>query len=197
MINTIHPRTGASIRLICLVLDLPRSSYHQAAEPTPTQLEDAKLGALIEVIFREHLSRCGYRRIHDELLDRDITCAPARVRRLMMERGLRALQPKNFIPTTSDGRADCPSPNRLLDQALPEQPNQEWAGDITFIPSSQGWLYLAVVIDLCSRKIVGWSIADHMRSDLVGQALQQALGSRPRVGNLSPSQFESQNIHLN
>jgi putative transposase len=166
MINTIHPRTGASIRLICLVLDLPRSSYHQAAEPTPSQLED-------------------------------ITCAPARVRRLMMERGLRALQPKNFIPTTSDGRADCPSPNRLLDQALPEQPNQEWAGDITFIPSSQGWLYLAVVIDLCSRKIVGWSIADHMRSDLVGQALQQALGSRPRVGNLSPSQFESQNIHLN
>jgi len=184
MIVSIHTQTGASIRLICLVLELPRSSYYQAAEPTATQLKDTELGALIEVLFREHRSRYGYRRIHQELLDRDTTCAPARVRRLMQERGLRALQPKNFIPKTSDGRADCPSPNRLRGQATPEQSNQVWAGDITFIPSSHGWLYLAVVIDLCSRKILGWSIAHHMRSDLVCQALQQALHSRPRVGSL-------------
>ena len=101
MIASIHTQTGASIRLICQVLELPRSSYYQAAEPTATQLEDAELAALIEVIFRDHLSGYGYRRIHDELSDRDITCAPARVRRLMKERGLRALQPKNERDPTS------------------------------------------------------------------------------------------------
>ena len=96
----------------------------------------------------------------------------------MAERGLKALQPKTYVPRTSDGRADLPSPNLVLDQPLPTQPNQVWAGDITFIPTASGWLYLAVVIDLCSRKIVGWALADHLRAQLVGDALQQALGSR-------------------
>ena len=100
----------------------------------------------------------------------------------MAERGLKALQPKTYVPRTSDGRADKPSPNLLLDQPLPEKPNQAWAGDITFIPTAAGWLYLAVVIDLCSRKIVGRSLANHMRTELVTEALQQALSSRPGTG---------------
>jgi transposase InsO family protein len=97
----------------------------------------------------------------------------------MAERGLHALQPKNFLPKTSDGRADKPSPNLLAGRPLPEAPNRAWAGDITFIPTSTGWLYLAVVIDLGSRRIVGWSLADHMRSELVVDALRQALVVRP------------------
>ena len=97
----------------------------------------------------------------------------------MAQRGLRAIQPKNFVPKTSDGRADKPSPNLLCGQPLPAAPDRAWAGDITFIPTSAGWLYLAVVIDLCSRRIVGWSLADHMRSDLVLDALHQALATRP------------------
>jgi transposase InsO family protein len=96
----------------------------------------------------------------------------------MSQRSLRALQPKNFTPKTSDGRADRPSPNLLCGKPLPEVPNRAWAGDITFIPTATGWLYLAVVIDLCSRRIVGWSLADHMRSDLVVDALRQALQTR-------------------
>ena len=96
----------------------------------------------------------------------------------MKERGLYAIQPKNFVPKTSDGRADKPSPNLLADQPLPDAPNRVWAGDITFIPTSQGWRYLALVIDLYSRRIVGWSLANHMRADLVCNALKQALGSR-------------------
>lgn len=78
----------------------------------------------------------------------------------MLERGLKAIQPKTYVPRTSDGRADKPSPNLLLGQALPEKPNQVRAGDITFIPTTAGWIYLAVVIDLCSRKIVGWALAE-------------------------------------
>jgi transposase InsO family protein len=96
----------------------------------------------------------------------------------MAERGLKALQPKTYVPRTSDGRADKPSPNHLLDQPLPGKPNKAWASDITFIPTATGWLYLAVVIDLCSRKIIGWSLADHMRTRLVTDALQQALRTR-------------------
>jgi putative transposase len=178
MILLIAQKTGASLRRVCAVLGLPRSSFYHAASPTKTQLADAALGALIESIFRRHRRRYGHRRLCAVLAERGLPCAPARVRRLMAQRGLRALQPKNFLPKTSDGRADKPSPNLLLGQPLPAAPNRAWAGDITFIPTSAGWLYLAVVIDLCSRRIVGWSLADHLRSELVLDALQQALHSR-------------------
>ena len=73
----------------------------------------------------------------------------------MKQRGLKALQPRTYVPQTSDGRANRPSPNRLIEIGLPVSPDQVWAGDITFIPTASGWLYLAVVIDLCSRRIVG------------------------------------------
>jgi len=178
MIMDIHQSTGHGIRRICAVLGVPRSSYYHAAEPTATQRSDQEAGDEIEKIFRHHRRRYGYRRIGAELADRDMVCAPARVRRIMKERGLKADQPKNYVPRTSDGRADQPSPNLLLGQPLPLQPDRVWAGDITFIPTSSGWLYLAVVIDLFSRRIVGWALADHLRATLVMDALAQAPGSR-------------------
>jgi putative transposase len=183
MIGDIHHATGHGIRPICATLRVPRSSYYHAAVPTPSQVSDHQTGEVIEAIFKRHRRRYGYRRIWQELTDQGLVCAPDRVRRIMTERGLKALQPKTYIPRTSDGRADKPSPNLLLGQPLPEKPNQAWAGDITFIPTATGWLYLAVVIDLCSRKIVGWSLANHMRAQLVTDALQQALGSRPGIGD--------------
>lgn len=179
MIARVAQETGGSIRQVCEVLGESRSSFYHAATPTATQVADASLGELIETIFRRHRKRYGYRRLAEELADRGVTCAPARIRRLMAQRSLRALQPKNFVPKTSDGRADKPSPNLLTGQPLPAAPDQAWAGDITFIPVNGRWLYLAVVIDLCSRRIVGWSLADHMRSDLVLDALHQALQTRP------------------
>jgi transposase InsO family protein len=179
MIQAVAAKTGGSIRKVCVVLGLPRSSFYEAASPTATQVSDASLGALLEAVFRHHRRRYGYRRLAQELADRGVVCAPARIRRLMAQRGLHALQPKNYLPKTSDGRADQPSPNLLSGQPLPALPNHTWAGDITFIPTSNGWLYLAVVIDLCSRRIVGWSLADHMRADLVLSALHQALHTRP------------------
>ena len=179
MIQLVAQKTGGSVRKVCAVLGEARSSFYHAATPTTTQVADSSLGELIETVFRRHRRRYGYRRLAQELSDRGMTCAPARIRRLMAQRNLRALQPKNFVPKTSDGRADKPSPNLLSGQPLPDAPDCAWAGDITFIPTSAGWLYLAVVIDLCSRRIVGWSLADHMRSDLVLDALHQALETRP------------------
>jgi putative transposase len=184
MIDHIQQRTGAGIRSICRTLDLPRSSYYHAARPTDSELADEHVGQLIEEVFVRHRSRYGYRRIYHELQDHDITCAPSRVRRIMKERDLRAIQPKNFTPKTSDGKATKPAPNLLANQPLPEQVNQAWAGDITFIPTASGWIYLAVVIDLCSRRIVGWSLAGHMRRELVIDALNNALQSRTIPGNL-------------
>jgi transposase InsO family protein len=179
MIELIARKTGGSIRKVCAVLGEARSSFYHASAPTATQVADRKIGDLIETVFRRHRRRYGYRRLAQELADYGVICAPARIRRLMAQRALHALQPKNFIPKTSDGRADKPSPNLLCGQPLPAALDRVWAGDITFIPTSAGWLYLAVVIDLCSRRIVGWSLADHLRSDLVLAALHQALETRP------------------
>ena len=179
MILRISVSTGSRIRRICDVLAAPRSTFYHAASPTISQLSDQQMGGHIERIFRAHRRRYGYRRIFAQLADEGLTCAPARVRRIMAQRCLRAIAPRHYVPKTSDGRADCPSPNLLLNSPLPTQVNQVFAGDITFIPTASGWLYLAVVIDLCSRKVVGWALADHMRSQLVIDALRQALGSRP------------------
>ena len=178
MILSIKSQTNASIRRICDVIKIPRSSFYFAANPSSSQLADQTMSSAIERIFRQHKRRYGYRRIVKQLADEGTICAPARVRRLMQQRGLVALQPKNYVPKTSDGRADCPSPNLLLDRPLPACPNQVWAGDITFIRAKDRWLYLAVVIDLNSRAIVGWALAEHMRSELVCQALNNALKTR-------------------
>lgn len=193
MIDDIRTATGHSVRIICAVLEVPRSSYYHAALPTPTQRSDGEIGEVIEKIFKAHRSRYGYRRIGAELTAMGLTCAPERVRRIMRERGFKALQPKRFTPKTSDGRANLPSPNLLENQPLPTDPDKVWAGDITYIPVGGGWLYLAVIIDLFSRRIVGWALADNLRAGLVTDALRQALHSRrPTPGLIFHSDRGSQ-----
>lgn len=184
MIHLIAQGTGHSVRRICGSLQVPRSSYYHAAAPTESQRSDAQMSQAVGTLFHHHRRRYGYRRIWKQLAADGITCAPDRVRRLMQERGLIAIQPKTYVPQTSDGRADLPSPNLLLNQPLPTQPNEVWAGDITFIPCGERWLYLAVVIDLCSRRIVGWALADHLRADLVVEAMKQAIASRRHTTGL-------------
>jgi putative transposase len=192
MIEAIAQKTGGSIRKVCAVLEEARSSFYNASTPTATQVADARLGDLIEGIFRRHRRRYGYRRLAQELSGQGVVCAPARIRRIMAQRGLRAIQPKTYVPKTSDGRADKPSPNLISGAPLPSTPDRAWAGDITFIPTSAGWLYLAVVIDLCSRRVIGWSLADHMRCDLVLDALLQALQTRLANGVIFHSDRGSQ-----
>jgi putative transposase len=177
MILEIGERTGASIRRICRVLEVPRSGFYHATEPTAIQRLDDEIAERIEIIFKQHRQRYGYRRIWRQLADEGWICSPRRVRRLMKKRGVRAVSPKRFVPKTSDGKALEPAPNLLKHQTLPQLPNEVWTADITYIPSRTGWLYLAVVLDLYSRKIIGWKLANHMRSELVLQALEEALQS--------------------
>ena len=93
----------------------------------------------------------------------------------MAERGLKAIQPKTYVPRTSDGRADKPSPNLLEGKELPDRPDRVWVGDITFVPTTVGWHYLAVVIDLYSRRVIGWSMQSRQTTDIVLQALLMAV----------------------
>ena len=181
MIVRIQTQTTAGVRQICNALGVPRSSFYLAGRPGARQLCDQRIGEHIESIFQRHCRRYGHRRIGRELAAQGVVCAPTRVRRIMRQRGLRAIQPKNFLPKTSDGKAHAPAPNLLATEPKPTRPDQAWAGDITFIPSTGGWLYLALVIDLYSRRIVGWKLAHHMRADLVLQAFDQAIRSRPKI----------------
>ena len=178
MIQSIQQSTGHSVRLICQALQVPRSSHYHASEPTRSEMSDAELSERIKVIFWEHKRRYGYRRIGKELEDAGHTCAPARVRRLMRQNGLVALQPKSYKLQTSDGRADAPSKNLLKDQLPPEKINQVWIGDITYVSCGTKWLYLSVVMDLYSRRVLGWAVADHLRSSLVEEAMVKALKAR-------------------
>lgn len=189
----VHSQTGESVRMICQVLGYSRSGFYHACSPTPTQIADEQVGARIVSIFREHRRRYGYRRIHDQLEREGFHCALNRVRRLMKERKLRAISTKRFVPQTSDGKASNPSENQLRDQPLPEQINQVWTGDITYIPSANGWLYLALVIDLHSRRVVGWHLGDNMRAGLVSKALEHAIHTRrPAPGLIFHSDRGSQ-----
>ena len=117
---------------------------------------------------------------------------------IMKERQIRAKQKKKFVPRTTDSRHQQPLMANLLDRQFDaELPNQKWAVDITYIPTDQGWLYLAGVIDLCSRRIVGWSMADHMRAELVVDALKTAVHRRrPDPGLVHHSDQGSQAVCL-
>ena len=119
MIGDIRQAMGCGIRQICASLQVPHSRFYHAAAPTATQYGDRRIGVRIEAILRHHRRRYGYRRIGAELSDAGVICAPDRIRRIMRQRGLRAIQPKTCVPKTSDGRADKPSPNLLLGQARP------------------------------------------------------------------------------
>lgn len=192
MIDALARSTGASVRRICTVLGLPRSSYHHAAAVSEPRRRDLQLAIRIREIFRDNRGCYGYRRIARELSNRGQPCGCRTVRRLMRQEGLKAVQPRNFIPRTSDGKASRPSPNLLAGAAPPAAPDEVWAGDITFIPCATGWLYLAVVIDLCSRRIIGWSLAGRMQGSLVTAALQQAVQSRKASGTIFHSDRGSQ-----
>src|ERR1044072_1820068 len=95
--------------------------------------------------------------------------------RLMRENGLRARQKRRFVPRTTQSDPDLPvAPNRLAEVPPPNRPDQVWVVDITYIPTAEGWIYLAVVLDACSRKVVGWAVAASLESSLVTEALKRA-----------------------
>jgi putative transposase len=176
------------LTLLCAALAVSRSGYHiwRGRQPSARQQANALLLEEIQLL-REGPERCyGSPRMTRELQSRGHACSENRIARLMRGGGLRAQAPPRFVPRTTDSNHDLPiAPNRLAERPAPDGPNQIWLQDFTCVPTAQGWLYLALVLDLWSRKIVGWAMAGHMRSELVVSALQMACTQRrPAAGLL-------------
>jgi len=178
---------GFATATLCEVLGVHRSRYYawQRGSQGCRALEDAELKPLIREIFWEHKRRYGARRIAQELSSRNRCCGVGRVARLLREIGLNAIQPKSYRPRTTDSRHCLGySPNLLLECPPPDGINQVWVGDISYVPLRVGiFLYLAMLMDLYSRRIVAWELRDHMRESLVLAALREAIALRdPRAG---------------
>lgn len=138
----------------------------------------------IRQIFKEHKKRYGVPRIHKQLQREGISCGRKRVQRLMRELGLRAQGKRPFKVTTNSKHQHPVAPNLLERYFEASQPNQVWTGDITYIRTAVGWLYLAVVIDLFSRKVVGWAMSPRIGAALATDALNMAIVSRKPSGGL-------------
>ena len=168
------------IRVQCRVLRVSVSGYHQHVRrrrqiAQRRHLSDAALLVHIRAVFAAHRGAYGWPRVWRQLLSQDIRVGKSRVQRLMQSHGIRARGKRRFRIATTDSRHGLPIAPNLLDRNFtPAAPNQAWAGDVTYIPTEDGWLFLAVVMDLFSRRIVGWSMQDNMRSEIVIDALEMA-----------------------
>ena len=179
------------VTLMCQVLGVSVSGYYASRQRPIShhQREDARLSAEIQTIFLENRQVYGSPRINAALQTRGVRCGRKRVVRLMQALGLQAQYHKRRKPTTtsSDPTAQF-APNRLNRNFTAPRPNTKWVTDITAIPTVEGWLYLAVVLDLFSRMVVGWAMASTENEHLVTLALQMALARRhPQAGLLHHS----------
>jgi len=169
------------LNALCEAFEVSRSGYYawREREPSARAQANAQLVQAMQRLRQGQEACYGSPRMTEELQARGHVCSENRVARLMREHGLRAQTAPRFVPCTTDSDHDLPvAPNRLAERAAPDGPNQVWLQDITYVPTAQGWLYLALVLDLWSRKIVGWAMADHLRSELVLAALQMAQTQR-------------------
>jgi len=165
----------------CDALDVSRSGYYAwiVRPPSAAAQRRLELAQKIKAAHAENRHVYGSPRIYRTLASQGVAVCQNTVAKLMKQQGIRAKTKRKFVPRTTDSNHCQPIAGNLLDrQFQADVPDLKWAADITYIPTAEGWLYLAGVIDLCTRRIVGWSMADHMRSDLVADALRMAIGRR-------------------
>jgi transposase InsO family protein len=177
------------------VLEVTASGYYvwRKNPGSDRKRENLRLVTQIKAVHEESRKTYGSPRIHAELCSRGIRCGKNRVARLMRQRGIQARHKRKFKATTDSNHQLPVYENRLNRSFDVSTPNTSWAADITYIWTHEGWLYLAVILDLFSRKIIGWSMSDGMEKQLVIDALLMALGQRkPGVGMLHHSDRGSQ-----
>ena len=174
------------VRILCRVLRVSKSGLYAWLRRTPSdgELEDERLRPKIVEAFETGRGTYGSPRIQRELVDQGDEVGRRRVARLMREMKLQGVCPRKFRVTTDSKHENGIAPNVLSRDFTADKANEKWATDITYIWTAEGWLYLAVVMDLYSRRIVGWSIADHMETSLCLDALSMALKSRTNVHGL-------------
>lgn len=181
----IAKESGAPAAAVCRALELPESTYYARRKRSRTAraAETAKLDAEVAAVFAERRGRYGSPRIHQELRRRGIRTGRKRIEARMRALGLRARRPKRFRRTTEANPNHVPAPNLLARRFTWDKPNQAWAGDITFVWTAEGWAYLAILVDLCTRTIVGWAVSKHCDAELAKLALDRAVARhRPPRG---------------
>ena len=167
-----------SVTRCCEVLEVSTSGYYKSRRrgPSARALRREELAVKIQAAHGENRGVYGSPRIYQVLLAQGEKVCENTVAKVMKQRHIRAKTKRKFVPRTTDSAHDQPVAGNLLDrQFAAPLPNKKWVVDITYIPTDEGWLYLAGVLDLYSRKIVGWSMAEHMETALVSGALQMAL----------------------
>jgi transposase InsO family protein len=172
------------VQMMCDILEVSRSGYYAWCDRSTSarQQRRTELVETIKEVFEESGGSYGSPRITVELKEAGIAVSENTVARYMRESGICVKRPRPFVPRTTDSDHAYPIAPNLLDQDFAASaPNQKWGCDLTYIWTDEGWLYLSVVIDLFSRRIIGWSMTDHLRAEGVAQALSMAL-SRRRPG---------------
>jgi putative transposase len=183
-------RQEYAITTLCRVLEVSVSGYYAwcKREPSPHARSDAQLAAQVKTAFQANRCVYGSPRVHAELHAQGLHCARKRVARLMREQGLFAQRPRHRTVTTKSEPGAQVAPNLLARDFSADEPNTKWVADTTYIWTAEGWLYLAVVLDLFSRMVVGWSMAAIQDATLVVQALRMARARRrPQAGLLHHS----------
>lgn len=165
---------------MCKFMKVSRSCYYEwLTNPGCGRgQEDKELAEMIKAIFQEGRNTYGSRRIKKKLVRQGIIISRRRIVRLMKENNLVCKTKRKFKATTDSRHNKTIAPNLLERKFNVQQPNRYWVGDITYIPTEEGWLYLATVIDLYSRKVVGWSMSNRMKAELVNRALLMAIWRR-------------------
>jgi putative transposase len=174
------------VKIMCRMLAVSESGYDAwgKREPSHRQLENERLTEQIRHAYERGRQVYGSPRVHAELQAQGIICGKHRVERLMRQAGLRAIQKRHRICTTDSRHSEPVAPNVLQRDFTASAPNQKWLTDITAIWTAEGWLYLAVVLDVYSRLVVGWAMDEHRDQHLVESALLMALGWREPAENM-------------
>jgi putative transposase len=164
----------------CRALEVSRSGYydHLRKAGRPRRREDTSLAEVVHDCFRASRQTYGTPRLREDLRALGHRVGRRRIGRLMRQQDLHPKQKRRFVPKTTDsGHGKAVAPPVLLERDAPTAPNQVWVTDITYIPTREGWLYLAAEMDLFSRKIVGWDAKEHMERGLVIEAFQRAVSA--------------------
>ena len=167
---------------MCRVLDAPRSGFyawrHRQLHPSTRQRRRVQFDETVKGAFVSRKGRCGSPRLVLDLQDAGHACDRKTVASSLKRQALRAKAAKKFKATTNSAHNLPVAPNLLMQDFAATAPNQKWVGDITYLWTDEGWLYLATVIDLYSRRVVGWAMSERMTADLVCDALMMALWRR-------------------
>ena len=180
-------RDSYPVRLMCAVLEVSPAGYYAWRDRplSARAASNAALLAAVRQVRRDSSGRYGSPRVHAALRTQGRGASRGRIERLMRRHGIRAIMARPRRVRTTDSGHELPiAPNLIARDFTTEAPNRVWLADITYIPTAEGWLYLAAVMDLFSRKIVGWAMRDHMQVELASSALSMAIRQRQPVTGL-------------